>query len=66
LAKWVLRKIAKKDGVDVRGILYVFDLLLGLEIISPKDAYNKLLKLSEINDRLPQKEIDERLALWIS
>lgn len=59
-----LRKQAKKDNIEVRGILYIFDELLRQDIISYHYATEKLEKLRKSNVRLPTEEIKKRLFLW--
>lgn len=59
-----LRKQAKKHGLEVRGILYIFDQLLHQEIITFERALIELKKLLQFNNRLPQFEIEKRLVLW--
>lgn len=61
-----LRRLAITSGAAVSGILYVFDQLVEQGIITPQEGYEKLKNLSEINNRLPSKEIDKRLKLWNS
>jgi len=59
-----LRKASVLDGVEVHGILYVFDKLVETRIISPADAIQKLTLLHRINPRLPNDAIEERLNKW--
>jgi hypothetical protein len=59
-----LRASATIDGVEVRGILYVFDALVDEGMLSPSDAANKLAQLRAVNSRLPKDEIEKRLELW--
>ncbi len=59
-----LRTSAMNDGVDVKGILYVFDKLVDTGMISLEIAYKKLTLLKAINPRLPENEIKKRLKLW--
>ena len=59
-----LRKTVKASGIEVRGVLYVFDKLLENNIISRQEACEKLTALYKINSRLPKKEIDKRLNNW--
>jgi predicted nucleic acid-binding protein len=59
-----LRASATIDGVEVRGILYVFDALVEEGVLSPSDAANKLAQLRTVNSRLPKDEIEKRLELW--
>ncbi len=59
-----LRKQATKGGVEVKGILYVFDELVAQRIISETIAGKKLVQLKAYNPRLPQKELDSRIKNW--
>lgn len=59
-----LRTVSDYDSVEVHGIIYVFDTLVELNIISRQVAVEKLLQLYVINPRLPKEEIDKRINLW--
>lgn len=59
-----LRKFSKNKGVEVRGIIYLFDELLSNQIINHKTAIEKIKLLLSFNTRLPTKEIESRIALW--
>lgn len=59
-----LRKASVLDGVEVHGILHVFDSLVEKGIIAAADAARKLRQLYSSNTRLPQDAIDERLKKW--
>lgn len=59
-----LRKAAKSSDVDVRGILWVFDQLVGDGLLPKKEARAKLAVLKERNQRLPKAEIEKRLKAW--
>lgn len=60
----LLRKTAMKDQVVVRGLLFIFDELVRLELISPAIACMKLRFLLETGTRLPKEACDERFELW--
>lgn len=59
-----LRKKAIMSNVKVRGVIYIFDVLLDYKIISPKDAVIKIKDLRTYNPRLPQSIIEERIEKW--
>lgn len=59
-----LRETVEKDHIEVRGILYIFDLLLENNILSYGMAVERLIKLHKINTRLPMSEIEKRLTKW--
>lgn len=60
-----LRKSAISSGASVSGILYIFDQLVEQQIITPVIASNKLAELKSLNNRLPSREIEARLNLWL-
>ena len=59
-----LRKKSANDGVEVRGILFVFDQLLLANLITFEFAILKINQLYNINERLPQDAKYIRLDLW--
>ncbi len=59
-----LRRFAKKRGLEVRGIIWVFDLLEKNKILSPRILSEKMKDLLEINNRLPQEECRKRIQKW--
>lgn len=59
-----LRNSALNEGVEVRGIIYVFDELVSNGIMQASLAAEKLALLKSINPRLPDSEIEKRLKLW--
>lgn len=59
-----LRNSAVSDGVEVRGIIYVFDELVNTGVIPLDTATDKLVLLKEKNPRLPKDEIEKRLRQW--
>lgn len=60
-----LRKSASKSGVEVCGILKIFDMLVeDYQIISKQNGADMLEKLFKINNRLPSHEIENRLNKW--
>lgn len=59
-----LRNSALNDGVEVRGIIYVFDELVANNILSANQAAEKLTLLKTINPRLPDSEIEKHIKLW--
>lgn len=60
-----LRKSASKSGVEVYGILKIFDMLVeDYQIISKQNGADMLEKLFKINNRLPSHEISNRINKW--
>lgn len=61
-----MRKTALKDQVVVKGLLYIFDELVRLELILPAAACLKLRFLLKTGTRLPKDACDERFERWSS
>ena len=59
-----LRTASLLDGVEVHGVIYVFDTLVEFNMISRQVAVEKLQQLYVINPRLPKEEIEKRINLW--
>ena len=60
----LLRKTAVKDGVEVRGILFILDELIRLNFMNSQLAAAKLELLLQIGSRLPKNECEERIKEW--
>ena len=61
-----LRIVAEADGIEVSGILFVFDKLIENGIIDFQTAVDKLKYLMSVNNRLPEAECAEKLKEWSS
>lgn len=61
-----LRRDALENGVTVRGILYVFDLLIDARLLSFQMAINKLEQLLSNNVRLPRGACSSKIESWKS
>ena len=61
-----LRNASQLDGVEVHGIIHVFDNLVASGIIERRTAAEKLRELYSLNPRLPKDEIEKRLEEWES
>ncbi|MGA7836409.1 MAG: hypothetical protein WB996_00445 [Ignavibacteriaceae bacterium] len=59
-----LRKIAQAKGLEVSGILWVFDEFEKTGTMGVKMLGQKFKKLTEINKRLPKSECETRLRKW--
>lgn len=59
-----LRTAAAFDGLEVHGILHVFDRLVDNGIISYQVAVERIELLYQTNPRLPKDEKDKRLQAW--
>lgn len=60
----LLTKAARKDGLIVRGVLFVFDELVNQNVITAELAADKLELILLMGSRLPKKECDQRLQQW--
>ncbi|MFB6343220.1 hypothetical protein ACE1ET_15950 [Saccharicrinis sp. FJH62] len=61
----LLRSTASRDGVQVRGLLYIFDQLVEHGITEPGIAADKLEDLIQnAGTRLPKTACDERIECW--
>ena len=54
-----LRQEVEKDNIDVRGIFFVFELILKYQLVSATEAISAVKELSKINTRLPQDKIKD-------
>jgi|SRR5690625_1897174 len=59
-----LRNHSSRSGIEVRGILFLFDQMLSNKRITYTLAIEKLSHLYKINKRLPKNEIEKRLSAW--
>jgi len=59
-----LRKQVRKNGIEVRGIIYVFDELIKQNLITFSKGIKKLEQLLQLNSRLPKNEIEKRIKFW--
>jgi hypothetical protein len=59
-----LKNLSSADGVEVRGILYVFDLLLISGLLSFELGIEKLNQLYAFNHRLPIDAKMKRIEFW--
>lgn len=62
----LLRKTVKKDNIEVKGLLFIFDELVRLNIITPQTASIKLQLLLDMGTRLPEDECELRFLTWRS
>ncbi|HET9056852.1 MAG TPA: hypothetical protein VFN30_08400 [Chitinophagaceae bacterium] len=60
----ILRKVAESKALEVRGILWVLDQLVDLDIISKAEGCNFLKELIRQNRRLPPDECQTRIDIW--
>ena len=61
-----LRKQAAKDGLEVRGALWLLDQLVAHDIIATAHAAAALQAMLDAGARLPQAECTHRLVAWLA
>jgi hypothetical protein len=59
-----LRKFCLKNELDVKGIIWLFDRFLELEVVGYEVAINQMNNLLSFNDRLPVADCEQRLKMW--
>jgi len=59
-----LRRQALRDGLQVRGALWLLDLMIEYHVIAPQQAAQALDHMLEHGARLPLSECEARLLHW--
>ena len=59
-----LREYAKQQKVSVRGLFFILDTIIELDLITQHEMVIKLKLLLKINKRIPQNEVDCRIIKW--
>lgn len=59
-----LRRYAEQQAIEVHGILFLFDEMVGASVIPAFLAAEKLEELMRLNSRLPRNEISTRINKW--
>lgn len=59
-----MRNYAASKQLEVHGILYIFDEMVGNNILEPGEAATKLIELRALNSRLPKSEMETRIRRW--
>jgi predicted nucleic acid-binding protein len=59
-----LRKFCKEQNLEVKGIIWLFDIFFQTKLISPVQAAAKMKELIGFNDRFPKKDCMERINSW--
>jgi hypothetical protein len=59
-----LRKFCAKSNLDVKGILWLFDIFLKHGLINYSTAIERMNFLLGFNDRLPKEDCLSRITLW--
>lgn len=62
----LVRKGGQSLGIEVRGLLWVFDELVHRELLDAADAALRLNRVVEAGARLPAEEVQARLRNWRS
>jgi predicted nucleic acid-binding protein len=60
----IIRKNAKKLGLEVHGMLWVFDTLVASQTVQASEAAVALQLLLRVNDWLPIEECYKRIEKW--
>jgi len=59
-----LRRQALRDGLQVRGALWLLDLLVEHLVVTPQEAANALETMTASGARLPERECHSRISRW--
>lgn len=59
-----LRQLARREGIECHGILWILDEMVGLGVLPSLQAANALQSILEAGSRLPAKACDRRLKGW--
>lgn len=59
-----LRKAARKEGIEVHGVLWVLDRLIAEADLLPTEAARSLRLILRKGARLPKEEVQKRLMEW--
>jgi predicted nucleic acid-binding protein len=61
-----MRNTARTDGLEVRGVLWIFDELVEQGVLAKRDAADRLERICASGSRLPHDECMARLKAWRS
>jgi predicted nucleic acid-binding protein len=61
-----LRKEAERQGIEVHGILWVFQQMIDEKILTAQKAIDKLMELERVNFWLPKVECERFREGWRS
>jgi hypothetical protein len=61
-----LRKFCSEQHLEVKGIIWLFDIFYETKLISAGEAATKMKELIGFNDRLPKKECQDRINSWMT
>lgn len=61
-----MRRTAELAQIEARGLLWIFDQLVGCAVLSKEAAADRLARLCSAGSRLPSAECESRLKSWRS
>lgn len=59
-----LRRLAKQEGIECHGILWILDEIVRLGVLPSQQAAKALQAILDAGSRLPAKQCNRRLAQW--
>lgn len=59
-----VRKEAKQRGIEIRGLLWVLDVMVARSVLSPGNAAERLTRAVAAGSFLPSHDRNERLQRW--
>lgn len=59
-----LREAGEAEGVEVHGVLWLLDRMVGEGVLAPPEAARSLRLVMSAGARLPRKEVGKRLKAW--
>jgi hypothetical protein len=59
-----LAAYAQSQGVESRGLLWVFDVMVNKRLLSKEEAYDALVAIRKAGCFLPEDEVVRRLSRW--
>jgi rRNA maturation endonuclease Nob1 len=60
----VLRREAERRQIETHGSLWILDKMLEVGVLAPTEACTAMMRLIELNPRLPRAACEERRARW--
>jgi len=60
-----LRTVARREGVEVHGILWVLDRLVAGGVLSGRRAAEVIGVMRQNGSRLPEEECERRIRAWM-
>ncbi len=59
-----LRSAAESEGVKVHGTLWLIDEMVQADLLEPREAAARLLRMVQAGRRLPADEVERRMEIW--